>query len=70
MFFVISVFIPNASPPERVISLIIDSSLENLLAAKTTEAPLDARPNDKDFPIPDEAPVMTHTFPDKFKLGA
>ena len=58
---------PIACPPDCSISLIIESSLEFLLAAKTTDAPLDARLIDRDLPIPEDAPVMTHTFPDRFK---
>jgi hypothetical protein len=45
---------------------VIDSSLEFLLAARTTDAPLDASLIERDLPMPDDAPVMTQTFPDKF----
>ena len=42
-------------------------NLEFLLAAITTVAPFNEVFIAKDWPIPDEAPVMTHTFPDRSK---
>ena len=65
ILFVISVFMPIAFPPDCLISSVIDVSLEFLLAASATDAPLEANFIERDFPIPEDAQVITQTFPDR-----
>ena len=62
-----SVLIPIHFPPSVSIFSLMVISLEFLLAAITTVAPFNEIFIAKDWPIPDEAPVMTHTFPVRSK---
>ena len=53
---------PIAFPPDCLISSVIDVSLDFLLAASATDAPLEANFIERDFPIPEDAPIIIAFF--------